>query len=238
MSTPLLTEYDPPTNEVVHSASRRQTLVHADALNPPWEVVSQHQFDICFADPPGVDPGTPVDQVEMFLRSWFETLDQLMKKNSALLLCARDRKGAPYLKSVIAAYLAQQAGWKPFRLFVAKWTEGDFNRASYSYYPVYAFRRGDIGTNVDASIRYKDIIRYQRDAPSSSEEWTVQPMSTDLAEDTINLFYRPGMQVLDPFAGSAIVAKACHRIGCHSTSFEYHRGQFETLRDSTWGTLK
>lgn len=214
-----------PTWEYDISPNRNHLAVNGDARDVEVlaRLLDRFQFgrpNVVFAEFPGVARDQPLEQVEIFLRQWFEGIDKLVRDDAVLILLPRDLKGGDYLKSSVVSYWASKYGWKPFREYIAKWTQADFYRPSYSYFHVFVFRRGDRGTNRHAEPRYKDIMQYSKGEKLFEIDEAVQPIDPKIAYDFLDLVIKPGDLVLDPFAGTGIVAMACEQLRVRSFSVE------------------
>jgi DNA modification methylase len=162
-----------------------------------------------------------------------------MASNAAAIVVGRERKGHPYLKHVILAGLLQRSNWKVFREYIWNWSKSNYNRAQYCFHPAYVFRRGNMPTVKLSKARYKDIIFVPRPKHKDLHTPDVQSMPVELVEILVSLFVKDSTQinVLDPFAGSAVVACAAENLGCRSVSVELQRARFEELSLAIWPKL-
>lgn len=183
--------------------------------------------DLAIFDTPALDSDCSVEEYSTWISGIFSHLDSYITDDAGLILFPRDRKGHPFLKSVVTAAAAQNHRWEIFRQYI--WIRGgDYHRARYSFCPIFAFRRGKRSTISTSPVRYKDIIRVPN-LPTGNES-VVGEIPLEVLEPLILLFARETSVVLDPFAGSGSTGKACQRLGFQSISIELDPGRIEKIR--------
>lgn len=194
------------------------TIFFGDMMATVPRLSERNSVDLLFLDTPGVDPDCSVSEY----RQWFSTrlgylTQDWLRHDCGMILVPRDRKGHPWQKSVISAYVANMMGWETFRQFIVMGTEGDFHRARYCYQPVWAMRRGNmpVASAETSPARFKDVLRIKDTAPDSMV-WGFP----DRLVDVMLQLFKGVKTVMDPFAGTGAVLKGAQRIGMRSISCE------------------
>ena len=186
------------------------------------DVDNTEPVDVFIFDTPGIDDISTVFDYRVWIRKIFQHMESLRALDAAVVLLPRDRKGGAFLKGVATAEIAQEWGWKIFRNYL--WEKGpDFHRAKYVFQNVYVFRQGNMPTQIQSPIRYKDIIRLPDLA--DTREGTVAELPVPLIRLFLSLF-DTDIVVMDPFAGSGSVAVACEQLGikkCYSIELDETR---------------
>ena len=164
-------------------------------------------IDLFLFDTPGVDD--KMRDYEMWMENIFSHIDELADQNAGLIMCSRERKGGTFFKGIVDTYTALQFGWQPFRMMM--WDKmSDFHRGHYVFQSIPILRRGNMPTDANGPLRYRDIIR-MKDL-STTQEATVSELPIELVKLLLAVFNKPKL-VMDPFGGSGSTIVACLELG-------------------------
>lgn len=200
---------------------REITHIEGDCLQVMPEL-PRKSFDLMIADPPYAMPATyylgryiekkwsDASIMQGWWRYVMDTAVPLLKDNAmALVFCNA--------ASLVSFYPTMYQ--KTESLQVAIWDKIFTGMGSPLSNTAEFIIVGGIGTAYRSRKGVSNIFRYKRVSPTNRSHQAQKP--TELIDDLVGLFCPPEGNVLDPFAGSGVVASVCERTGRRCTSIEW-----------------
>jgi len=169
--------------------------------------------DVFFFDTPSVDSKWSSAEYLEWTRRIFSYLEMHRQHNCTLVLVSTDRKGASWSKSALTVSVAFEFGWALHRELVWQHGHSDFHRAHLPFRICYVLKKG----NRQSRPFYKDVIRVAKD---SASEGHLSALPVAFVQFLLKHYVAKTDIVMDPFAGSGSVMRACRSLNIQSISVE------------------